>query len=63
MIVKISNEFIRYENGICTKITWYKTKNNEKYATKEAYNPDMFEMQRMIASGYMETTIQKPNSK
>jgi hypothetical protein len=49
--------FIRYENGICTKITWYKTKDGEKYATKEAYNPDMFEMQQMINSKQMETFL------
>jgi hypothetical protein len=53
--------FIRYENGTCTKITWYKTKDGEKYATKESYNPDMFEMQRMIASGNMETTVRNSN--
>lgn len=50
--------FIRYENGTCTKITWYRGADGTKFSNKEAYNPDMFEMQRMINSGYMETTIQ-----
>lgn len=50
--------FLRYENGTCTKITWYIGSDGNKFSNKEPYNPDMFEMQRMINSGNMETTVQ-----